>query len=493
MALPSGAQAAITTDRITVMYRRESETAPTRLDPAVQASLLALDEAFLSSGFKVLQPSAEMYRVMDQGQAVIVQFADDAGFSMVLSAYRTIRPTPGSDSGIAEVTLQARVFVGRHVIAAEEGRGQMYAVFEGGQKEFGERRAYQLAARRASQELCSSVVARLKAMSPSEINQLLASAPSLSTVVTQVPLPTLSPSPPTPAPLDAPVPAVAAQSSAPAAAQVNLAQLPTVGLKFALLVGVSDYPSTSGSTARIQNALPGVRKDIENMKLKLLSMGWQKKRVISLLDEKASSTNVRSWLKEFKGAAKKDDMVLLYVSGHGADKEESLSGYGRPILSDDGGKGDSLDFWEIQSLIGNMDCERTVLIIDTCHAGNAAGGLITAVIGADGVTAAPSSTGPDGRVMARKGDPNKHLAIITAAKGNEFSRDTPNGGLFTLAFLDGLAKTKNRGALEQVMQVAAPIVVQETREACRLTGSNCKYPQQTPEIHYTGLGNQIVL
>ena len=265
--------------------------------------------------------------------------------------------------------------------------------------------------------------------------------------------------------------------------------------RYALLVGVSDYPSLKGP-ARQQSKLPGVRKDIENMQRSLLGMGWNPKSVISLLDEKASGAMVRGVLKIFQRQVEKDDLVLVFVSGHGAPKEYSLSGFGRPILADDTGEDDpsTLDFWELQSLVRNLSCDRAVFIIDTCHAGGAASKLQTVEISASGFNAGAATAGPNGASMARLGDPNKHLAVITASRADEVSGDTANGGVFTLTFLDGLQRTKGTQPLGRVVaQHVAPTVVQFSRENCKRQGAGCKFPQQTPELHHTGRGDQIVL
>ena len=103
LSLPAApAAAAIRTDVLTVLYRPATATAPSRLDPAVQAAMLALEEEFLQRGFRVLQPKPEVYALMDRGPGVVVTFADDAGFSAVFSAYRNLRPQPGQEAGIAE-------------------------------------------------------------------------------------------------------------------------------------------------------------------------------------------------------------------------------------------------------------------------------------------------------------------------------------------------------------------------------------------------------
>ena len=495
-------QAAVRTDVLTILYRPGAPGAPTRLDPAVQAAILALEEEFLQRGFKVLQPKPEVYALMDRGPGVVVTFADDAGFSAVFSAYRNLRPQPGQDAGIAEVRLQMRVFVGRHTLVAHEGRGQMFTRLDAGSREFGERRAMELAAKRAAADLADKTAQRLKELTPAQIDELIRSQPTPSTVVAEVPLPVLAAppaaAPAAPAPVPAAVQAAVAASPPPAAAPAPDATgkpLPPARARYALLVGVSDYPSLKGP-ARQQSKLPGVKKDLQNMEQVLLALGWDKRGIRTLADDKASGALVRGYLKNFQSVVQKDDLVLIFFSGHGAPKEYSLSGYGRPILADDTGDDDpsTLDFWEVQSLVRNLACDRAVLIIDTCHAGGAASKLLTVEVSPNGVIAGQAASGPSGSAMAKQGDPNKHLAIITASRADEVSGDTADGGLFTLSFLAGIVRTKGAEPLGRVMaQHVVPPVVEVSRDRCKRQGKECKWPQQTPEIHHTGRGDQIVL
>ena len=265
--------------------------------------------------------------------------------------------------------------------------------------------------------------------------------------------------------------------------------------RYALLVGVSDYPSLPGP-AKAQSKLPGVRKDIENMEQTLLALGWDRRGIHTLLDAQASGSKVRGHFKGFQAAVQKDDLVLVFISGHGAPKEYSLSGFGRPLLADDTGDNDpsTLDFWEVQSLVRNLACDRAVLVIDTCHAGGAANKLVAVEVSSTGMTAAPGLSGPSGSAMIKMGDPNKHLAVVTASNANEVSGDTAQGGVFTLAFLDALRRSRGALPLGQVIaQQVAPQVIRDTREHCRRQGAQCKYPQQTPALHHTGRGDQILL
>src|SRR3981081_654421 len=76
---------------LVMLYRKETDSSPGRLDPTVQATTLALEHEFLNRQYQLTEPSAEAYRAMDQGPGVIVTFAPDAGMSMVYSVYASMR------------------------------------------------------------------------------------------------------------------------------------------------------------------------------------------------------------------------------------------------------------------------------------------------------------------------------------------------------------------------------------------------------------------
>ncbi|MDP3221506.1 MAG: hypothetical protein Q8M96_00050, partial [Rubrivivax sp.] len=188
LTLAQRVQAAVPTNVVTVLYRRESPQAPSRLEPAVQAATLALEREFINRGFRVIQPTAQVYGLLDQGNGVVVTFAEDAGFSLVYSAYADVRPVPGQEAGIAELRLSTRIFVGRHILVADEGRGQMFTRLEPHNREFGMRRALELAANRAAADLAGKASAQLQQLTPERINQLVGAKPTSATTAQVVPV-----------------------------------------------------------------------------------------------------------------------------------------------------------------------------------------------------------------------------------------------------------------------------------------------------------------
>lgn len=515
-AMPTVAHAGLVPiDSLTVLYQQASQAAPSRIDPAVQAATLALESELIQRGFRVVQPTAEAYRVMDQGQAVVVTFAPDAGLTLVYSALRELRPAPGQDAGIAEVRLQARVFIGRAVLAAEEGRGQMFTRLDAGNRAFGERRATELAAQRAASELAERVVRRLKALSEEEINRLAQDMPTAGITAQAVPLPKPSPTPAPPpaAPVAGPPPAATASPAAsPPLAPIApppspsapptpaLTYLPVPAQRWAVLVGVSDYRPLSARLGTEISSLPGVANDVPNIGRALVASGFDADKVFLLQDEKATSSNVRSVLRSLAGRVGPRDLVVLFISAHGANKNFSTSGFGMPILADFQPRDpNALDFWELQALTSNLPAHQVAWIIDTCHAGGATQSMPTVVVSGQGVTVQTGTVAPNVDAVAQRASDGRHFAVLASSRPEEVSFEWPpgappsnRGGLFTTHLVDGLRSSRGESLETVFRRHVEPHVIRESGNLCRRSGQ-CKTPNQTPMMAWRGAGNLIRL
>lgn len=502
----------VRTDVITVLYRPATQDAPNRLDPAVQTAIRQIEREFLQRGLKVLQPTADVYRLMDQGQGVVVTFAANAGFSLVFSAYKNLRPVPQQEGGVAELRLESRVLVGRSILAAEEGRGQMFTRTDPASREFGERRAMELAAGRAAADLVDKTSGQIKDLTPERVAAMLGPELSERTDAEQInPLPeggpqkppelTLPPAPaapaqpsvpaavPVPVPMPAPVPAPAPAVSPPPAPT----PLPAARQRWALVVGMSNYASVrANGTAGITD-LPGVARDTAKVERALSEMGFAAGRTVVLRDTQATGSAVRGAMKQFAGRVGADDLVVIFFSAHGGDKDFSASGYGMPILADyrhnDPG---TLDFWELQSMARNLR-GKVVWISDTCHSGGAAQGVASVVVTGDGVQATRDVRGPDAVTVARSSSNGQDFAILTASRPNEISWETADGGLFTTRLLNALKGGRGLPLSRLFSEQVAPPVVAESKSICRRRNECNLHPQQTPVMAFGGGGDKIVL
>ncbi|WP_320422286.1 caspase family protein [Roseateles agri] len=488
------------TDVVTVLYRREQDSAPPRLDPVVQSATLALEDEFLQQGLRVVQPTAETYKVMDAGPGVIVTFASDAGFSVVFQAYRNLRPVPGQEAGIAEVRLQARVFVGRNILVAAEGRGQMFTQLQEGQREFGERRALDLAAKKAAKEFVAQATGKLRSLTAEQLQEMLA-PPQLVSGSAALPTSTiLAPSPPPPVAAPAPTPAQApaptsTQAPAPAApvavAGGALPALEAPTQRWALIIGVVDYAPVRQRTGSECSDLPGVANDLQQYEQMMLDAGTPRSNILVLKNEKATTSDITLALKQLVAKVGPNDMVGVFLSGHGAggSLEFSPSGYGMPILSDFNWKTPALlDFWQLQALCMALPCQQVLWVIDTCHSGNAVRNLVTVEVGAGKVQAQANVAGPDAVRVSQAVRDQKHFAVVTASSSKEVSYD----GVFTSRFTNALRASKGKQPVEEILRAkVGPDVVQYSRQIC--SKRKCEEPQQTPTFGYSGQGNLIRL
>ena len=166
-----------------------------------------------------------------------------------------------------------------------------------------------------------------------------------------------------------------------------------------------------------------------------------------LLDEEATLDKLRSTLgTQLRRQAGKDDMVIIYLAGHGATERDATSpdgdGLEKYILPTNADPKDlystAMPMSEVARIFNRISSERLVFISDTCYSG-ASGGRTIPVIG---TRANVSGTFLD-RLSQGKG-----RVILTASDANEVSveKDELKHGVFTYYLLEAL---RGRGDLDQ--------------------------------------------
>jgi hypothetical protein len=490
-------------NRIVILYRKESATAPNRLDPAVQAVTLALEHEFLNRQYQVIEPSPDTYRAMDQGPGVIVTFAPDAGLSLIFSVYANLRPQPGTDVGIAEVRIDARVFVGSNLLAAEEGRGQIQTRTDPALKDYGERRGYEIAAQRAAMDLTTRVDARLKSLSPEQIASMLAedATPGASFTVVNPPdagaapgaasasaAPGTGPSSPA-APGTAPSPPAPASASAPAMA---------AGKRWLLSVGVANYSRVTGiaGAGTHDNDLEGTGTDVKNVRKTLQSFGFGDQTTTQLFDQAATTKAVRDALARLSASVGPDDVAVFYITGHGMEVNFGKAGVTMPIFFDtdvNTPPDSALNFAELVSLFSQVRAKQLVMLIDTCHSGGATTQMTTVAVTARSVVVTHSGGSPDvARVLKVAKGVRGDIAVMSAARADETAVDlgAGRGGLFTSNLVKGLDQTQGLAPIEDVYKTYVWTPVHNFCHDPSGGGGSC---EQSPVLGYGGAGNKIRL
>ena len=208
------------------------------------------------------------------------------------------------------------------------------------------------------------------------------------------------------------------------------------GKKYALIVGISKYRNNSGNLADLKFADAdavslhkflqrpgGGRFSPDNMRL--------------LLNEQATAANVRQAMTSFIGQAGADDLLLIFVAGHGAPDPfapQNLYFIAHDSNVDDMA-GTALAMKEFQKYLEqNVRARRLVLLVDTCHSAGltGSGGEATRGLGNNLI-----SLYIEKMLYQEEGK-----AVITSSDVNELSQESTrwgNGhGVFTHFLLEGM-------------------------------------------------------
>jgi len=218
--------------------------------------------------------------------------------------------------------------------------------------------------------------------------------------------------------------------------------------KYAILVGISDYPGGA-------NDLEYSDDDAEDMRSALITVyGYGANNIHLLLDMNASFTAIQDAINDIKSQAMADDEVVFFFSGHGAsgraddgDREKT----DEAIISHDGNPSGSLiAIWDgqLKDWFADFNTSRIIFIFDSCLAG--------------GMTDLKT----DGRV----------INMATTEKGTAYEGLWGNNGQFTYYFVDQGMLAGNADIYDSIAGVADVTI----EEAFDYTKANCR--RQTPTI-----------
>ena len=148
----------------------------------------------------------------------------------------------------------------------------------------------------------------------------------------------------------------------------SLQSVGTVGEKYGVVIGISEYQADS-------ETLPNLRfadDDSRAIRDLLLSEagGFRPGNVITLIDADATSRNMRSALSTFLTRPKKEDLVLISFAGHGAaDPNNPMDHYF--ITHDSRPKdlgGTAFPMWHLRDVFAHtIKAERVITFADACH------------------------------------------------------------------------------------------------------------------------------
>ncbi len=205
--------------------------------------------------------------------------------------------------------------------------------------------------------------------------------------------------------------------------------------KWAVVIGIKNYASPVLSNLRYSDT------DAQSMYDYLINKaGFKKDHVLLLLNEHATLEEVRAALGIFLAEkARKDDLVFIYYSGHGAPEvspnSNEADGLTKYIVTYDA-KPDrlfatALPMEDINKIFSRISSKRIVFFIDSCYSGSSGGKTFcneiikAGNISDDFLTQLSSGTG---------------RLLISASSANEVAMESDNlgHGIFTYYLLEGL-------------------------------------------------------
>jgi hypothetical protein len=208
------------------------------------------------------------------------------------------------------------------------------------------------------------------------------------------------------------------------------------GRNFALVIGVSRYQFHEGGLKDLDYAHTDARSITEFLKAR---SGFKDSDISYLENENATVENVRAAVDLFLERARENDLIFLFIAGHGAqDPFDPRNIY--LILHDSKVTNmprTALNMAELQAMfINRLRAKRMVILIDACHSGGVDPGQATSVRQLE------RGENNTFNIYAEKLFSGEGRALLTSSDINEISEEGKKWGgghgVFTWAVLEGL-------------------------------------------------------
>ncbi len=240
--------------------------------------------------------------------------------------------------------------------------------------------------------------------------------------------------------------------------------------KFALIVGVGDFKDPQ--IPKLQFAA----KDAEDLAEVLQDPRhghFKPENVILLTNAKATRANILNALQDLFLKVQENDLVFMYVSSHGSQKQtdKGLMGIGYIVTYDTQVKNiwvDALDYEGFSQRAAILKARRKVVFLDTCFSGQASAGSKALSIEGVGVD----------RETAKLFLSGEGTYVITSSKDNErsFESDSLKNSYFTYFLMEALKKGTEPPTIKEIFSY----LTQRVPEAVAQEKKSFQHPQMVP-------------
>jgi uncharacterized caspase-like protein len=256
-----------------------------------------------------------------------------------------------------------------------------------------------------------------------------------------------------------------------------------VRTKWALVIGVSQFGD---------NRVPRLNypaKDAQDFAELLKSPevgGFPPENVRVLLNGDATTRQIKAGLNWLARSAAPDDLVVVFVSSHGSPRELDTRNVNYLVTNDtqirpqDDLFATALPMVEVTQVVrSRILARRTLVLLDTCHSGAAAGGAqrLAEDVG-------ESSVSSETLDAIRQGFGRAVIASSQAGQ-KSFENDEAKNGYFTYYLLQALKKSKGQDSIDKVYEYVRDQVSKSVAAKFQM--------QQTPVLSRSERGADIVL
>lgn len=195
------------------------------------------------------------------------------------------------------------------------------------------------------------------------------------------------------------------------------------GVLRVLSIGVSNYANTAYNlkyAAADATAFAGLWPQQQGQL-------FGKVEVSSLTNAQATSAKIAEAIKNIAGSAGRDDIVLIFLSGHGVQKTDNEFYFASQDINLDNMAATAVPWTVFQDALGKSKARRVVLFLDACHSGGALGGR---------------QAGNES--MAEQLVKNAGAVVFTSSLGSQrsYEVDQFKQGAFTQALIEGIGHGK---------------------------------------------------
>ncbi len=149
--------------------------------------------------------------------------------------------------------------------------------------------------------------------------------------------------------------------------------LPVQGEYWALIIGIDLYAHAPKLQTAVSDAA-GVRDVL------IERYGFRRERIVELLNEQATRTNIEQELYQMGQKVGREDSVFIYYAGHGLYDEEGNLGWWIPVEGQPKNPGTFITNASIRDYIKGMRARHVYLVADSCFSGSLFGSRALAPI-----------------------------------------------------------------------------------------------------------------